>query len=109
MKDFWISCGHHLLERGEGGSPTVTNDFLKVYFARPELMSPQDACAVECSLYLVLLADPRMPVPAVDIAAIFDPDARENWQLTIEFRDRLVCPKALGATGSRVWNLEAVA
>ncbi len=42
MKDFWLSCGHHLLDRDEGGGLVVTDDFLKVYFARPELTPPPE-------------------------------------------------------------------
>ena len=26
MNDFWISCGHHLLDRDEGGGLMVTDD-----------------------------------------------------------------------------------
>ena len=37
MKDFWLSCGHHLLDRDAGGGLVVTDEFLKVYLARPEL------------------------------------------------------------------------
>ena len=40
MKDFWFSCGHHLLDRDEGGGLLVTDEFLKVYLARPELAPP---------------------------------------------------------------------
>ena len=59
MKDFWLSCGHHLLDRDEGGGLVVTDDFLKVYLARPELIPPPEACAVERTLHGALLADPR--------------------------------------------------
>ena len=97
MTDFWLSCGHHLLDRDEGGGLVVTDDFLKVYLARPELIPPPDACAVERTLHGALLSDPRMPVPASDIAAIADPDARENWQMLIAFRDRLLRHKTLEA------------
>ena len=45
MKDFWLSCGHHLLDRDEGGGLLVTDEFLKVYLARPELAPPPEACA----------------------------------------------------------------
>src|SRR5437763_578866 len=38
MKDFWISCGHHLLDRNANGGLVVTDEFLKAYFARLELM-----------------------------------------------------------------------
>jgi hypothetical protein len=97
MKDFWLSCGHHLLDRDEGGGLLVTDDFLKVYLARPELAPPPDACAVERTLHAALLADPRRTVSEADIAAIADADARENWTLMIAFRDRLVRHKTLEA------------
>ena len=97
MNDFWISCGHHLLDRGEGGGLKVTDDFLKVYLARPELVPPPNACAVERTLHGALLADPRMKVAAADIAAIADADARENWELLIAFRDHLLRHKTLEA------------
>ncbi|MEX2129446.1 MAG: DUF6352 family protein [Xanthobacteraceae bacterium] len=90
MKDFWLSCGHHLLDRDEGGGLVVTDEFLKVYLARPELAPPPDACVVEKSLHAALMADPQRPVDAGEIAAIADPDARENWTMMIAFRDRLL-------------------
>jgi hypothetical protein len=97
MNDFWLSCGHHLLDREDGGGLKVTDDFLKVYLARPELIPPPEACAVERTLYASLLTNPRMTVPASDIAAIADADARENWQLLISFRDHLLSHKTLEA------------
>jgi hypothetical protein len=90
MSDFWLSCGHHLLDRDAGGGLVVTDEFLKAYLARPELAPPPEACAVERTLHAALLADPRRPVAATDIAAIADADARENWQFLIEFRDHLL-------------------
>ena len=90
MNDFWLSCGHHLLDRDEGGGLLVTDDFLKVYFARPELAPPPEACVVERALHAALLEDPRRKVEADEIAAITDQDARENWAVMIEFRDHLL-------------------
>jgi Family of unknown function (DUF6352) len=90
MKDFWKSCGHHLLDRNAGGGLVVTDEFLKAYFARPELMPPDDACAIERRLHRDLFTDPRRPVGADDIAAIADSDARENWQFVLAFRDLLL-------------------
>ena len=29
MKDFWLSCGHHLLDRDEHGELRVTDEFMK--------------------------------------------------------------------------------
>ncbi len=97
MTDFWLSCGHHLLDRDEGGGLAVTDDFLKVYLARPELIPPPEACAVERALHGALLSNPRMPVSESDIAAIADADARENWQVLITFRDHLLRHKTLEA------------
>jgi len=97
MKDFWLSCGHHLLDHDEGGGLLVTEEFLKVYLARPELAPPPEACAVERTLHAALLDDPRRAISASDIAAMADPDARENWTLLIAFRDHLVRHKTLEA------------
>jgi hypothetical protein len=90
MKDFWLSCGHHLTERDAGGALMVTDEFLKAYLARPELKPPAAACAAERRLHAALLADPRRPVAAAEIAAITDPDARENWHVMVSFRDHLL-------------------
>lgn len=90
MKDFWISCGHHLLDRAPGGGLIVTDEFLKAYFVRPELVPPDDACAVERALHAALLENPHRPVDADEIAMIADADARENWQFVLVFRDLLL-------------------
>jgi hypothetical protein len=90
MKDFWLSCGHHLLDRDAQGRLALTDEFLKVYLARPELAPPAEACAAERVLHEALLNDPRRAVPPDEIAAIADADARENWREMIAFRDHLV-------------------
>ena len=96
-KDFWLSCGHHLLDHDAGGGLLVTDEFLKVYLARPELAPPSEACAAERALHAALLASPRRPVAASEIAAIADTDARENWQVMLAFRDHLVAHRTLEA------------
>ena len=90
MNDFWISCGHHLLDRNADGGLAVTDEFLKAYLARPELMPPDDACAVERKLHRELLADPRRAVTAGEVAEMADADAQENWQFVLAFRDLLL-------------------
>jgi hypothetical protein len=95
MNDFWFSCGHHLLDRNASGGLVVTDEFLKAYFARPELMPPEEACAVERRLRQELLADPRRPVGADEVAAIADD--RENWQFVVAFRDLLLLHPTLEA------------
>jgi hypothetical protein len=97
MTDFWLSCGHHLLDRDAGGGLVVTDEFLKAYLARPELAPPTDACIAERRLHAGLLVDPRCPVESSEIAAIADADARENWGVMIAFRDRLIAHRTVEA------------
>jgi hypothetical protein len=97
MKDFWLSCGHHLLDRDERGRLRITDEFIKVYLARPELVPPREACGVERALHTALLSNPWRPVTAAEIDAIADTDARENWHVMIEFRDHLARHSTLEA------------
>jgi len=97
MTDFWHSCGHHFLDRDESGGYVVTDDILKVYLSRPELIPPPDACSAERNLHAALIANPRRPVAASDIMEIADKDARENWEILIGFRDHLLRHKTLEA------------
>ena len=46
MTDFWISCGHHLLDRDASGGLQLTDEFLKLYLARPELVPPPEYYSV---------------------------------------------------------------
>jgi hypothetical protein len=96
-QDFWFSCGHHLLDRDAGGGLLITDAFLKAYLARPEMTPPPEACVVERTLHAVLLSDPRREVAADEIAAIADPDARENWEVMLAFRDHLTRHRTLEA------------
>jgi hypothetical protein len=89
QRDFWLSCGHHLLDRDPDGRLIVTDEFLKAYLARPEIAPPPEACAAERALHETLLANPRQPVGRAQVAAIADADARENWEVMLAFRDQL--------------------
>jgi hypothetical protein len=97
MKDFWVSCGHHLTDRDAGGGLLATDELLKTYLARPELIPPPEACVAEQKLHSALLAEPRRRVPPEEIAALLDTDARENWELVIAFRNRLLQHRTLEA------------
>ena len=96
-RDFWLSCGHHLLDRDAAGKLLVTDEFLKAYLARPELVPPPGACVAEQRLHQALLSDPRRSVVAPLVAAIADSDARENWEMMIAWRDHLVKHRTLEA------------
>jgi Family of unknown function (DUF6352) len=97
MNDFWLSCGHHLLDRDDGGGLVVTDEFLKAYFARPELVPPDSGCIAERSLHAALFLNPRRPVAAAELAAIADRDARENWSFITAFRDHLTAHRTIEA------------
>jgi len=97
MREFWVSSGHHLTRRTEGGGLVVTDELLLAYLARPELMPPEDACPAERALHAALMADPRRPVAGGEIEALADPDARENWSFMLAFRDRLVAAATVEA------------
>lgn len=95
--DFWLSCGHHLVERDEAGGLPVTDALLAAWLARPELVPPGEACAAERALHASLLASPRRGVAEIEVAALADPDARENWAAWLGFRDHLLAHKTLEA------------
>ncbi|OYU49651.1 MAG: hypothetical protein CFE31_04655 [Rhizobiales bacterium PAR1] len=96
-QDFWVSSGHHLVDRDEGGGLVLTDDFLKAYLARPELVPPPEACPVERGLHAQLLASPRAVISTDEIALMADEDARENLALFLAFRDRLLAEPTLEA------------
>ena len=93
--DFWLACGHHLLDRDAAKRLVVTDEFLKVYLARAELVPPPEACPAERRLHAILLSNPRQAVTPSQVAAIADPDARENWEMMIAWRDHLVGHRTL--------------
>lgn len=102
MRDFWLSSGHILLERDDHGGLVLTDEFLKAYLARPELLPPEDACRVERNIHAHLMDNPRTSIAQETIAAIADPDARENWEVMLDFRDRLIAAPTLEAAYVRL-------
>ena len=97
MREFWVSSGHHLTHRTEGGGLAITDELLLAYLARPELMPPDEACVAERDLHAALMKEPRRMVTAQQIEAIADADARENWTFMLAFRDRLLAAPSVEA------------
>jgi hypothetical protein len=100
--EFWVSSGHLLLQRDAAGHLAITDEFLKAFYARPEAVPPPEACAAERALHARLMIAPADPVDAAEIAAMQDPDARENWQMLIAFRDLLLSSGTLEAAYLRL-------
>jgi hypothetical protein len=97
MPDFWPSCGYRLLTVGSDGRLTVTDDFLRGYLMRPELAPIPESCPAEIALHDALLANPRRPVSPGEVAAIQDADARDNVDVWLRFRARLLAAGSLEA------------
>jgi hypothetical protein len=90
LPDFWLSSGFHLLQRDAAGNLAVTDDFLRAYLERPEMQLAEDSDVEERALHANLRAAPRASVSTAALAALGDTDARDNYRVFLEFRDRLV-------------------
>ncbi len=90
MPDFWTHSGYHLLRRGDDGKLVVTDDFLRAYLQRPEVGPVETSCDAERALHAALIEDPRAAVPPERLAQLAEADARENYEVLLALRDRLV-------------------
>jgi len=106
--DFWRSCGYRLLTVGGDGRLTVTDDFLRSYLTRPELAPIPESCAAESALHDALLAAPRRAVTPAEIAAIADPDVRDNYGIWLRFRERLTEANSLEAAYAGLFRGDGV-
>jgi hypothetical protein len=97
MNDFWSGSGFSLLRRSADGRLTVTGDYLRLYFSRPELAPVPESCDNERALHAALMAEPRRVVKDAEIAAIADPDAQENYRVMLRFRSQLLAAPDLEA------------
>ena len=93
-QDFWASSGFPLLRLGpEGLEPT--DAWVARFLEREELLPPPEAGPRERALHARLRAEPRAPVSSETLAALEDPDARENWGEFLRFRERLLAQGTL--------------
>lgn len=89
-EDFWHASGHQLLVRDAEGCLGVTEDFLRAYLLRPEMLPPEEACANERRLHDSLLETPSRVIGEAELVALADPDAVENYKVVLAFRDHLL-------------------
>ena len=108
MPEFWRSSGYDLLDRRADGALAVTDAFLAAYLARPEMAPVAESCKAERSLHAALLAEPRRMVTAVNLVAIKDRDARENYQVFVRFRDWLARHETVERAYLALFRAEAV-
>jgi hypothetical protein len=99
--DFWIASGHQLCDRDDNGRLIATADLWRAFLARPELVPPEEACDAERALHAGLLDD---PLGAADPRGLADPDAVENWQVFLAFRDRVAAQPTLEAAWAALYR-----
>jgi len=108
VPDFWKSAGLHLMERDDRGYLTVTADFLRAYYTRPEIHPADDSCDTEHRLFEALMADPFYPVSDSELAAIRDADAIDNYRIILGYRDHLTGYGTLEAAYVGLFDEDAI-
>ena len=93
-QDFWASSGFTALDRGPQGL-VPTDAWLARFAESPELVPPADAGARERELHRRFRAAPRIPIGRDELAALEDPDARDNWAAFLRFRERVLAHPTL--------------
>jgi hypothetical protein len=88
-RDFSFSSGFRLLARNEERRLTLADYFLGAYFLHPELLLWPESCAAEVALHDALVAEPSLAVSTARLAALADPDARENYETVLRFLEAL--------------------
>ncbi len=103
--ELWPNSGFRLLQRDKMGHLLVTNDFLRAYLARPELVPANDSCVAERELHASLLENPARDVEASEIATLADSDAKENYGVLFDFRNKLSQADSIEACYQSLFSL----
>lgn len=107
MPEFWVASGHHLTRLNDTGRMVVTDELILAWLARPEVLPPPEACAVERTLHKRLMNQPRAKVSEMELIGLQDPDARENWRFLLALRDRLIAAGTVEDGYARIVQEEA--
>ncbi|MBC7134793.1 MAG: hypothetical protein H5U25_04005 [Oceanibaculum nanhaiense] len=106
MPDFWLSSGYYLLERAADNQLAVTDDYLRAYFNRPEVVPVEESCDAERALHAALMEAPRRAVTPAELLRIEDEDARENYEIVLNFRDHLLRHGTIEAAYAALFKLD---
>ena len=68
----------------------MTDDFLRAYYLRPEIHPVEESGEGERKLHSSLMQSPRKSVSEGELAAVEDADARDNYRVVLNFREKLM-------------------
>lgn len=107
MTDFWKSAGMHLLEVNSEGWLSVTPDFLRAYYTRPEVHPIDTSCGSEKKLFEDLMADPFLEVSQERLVELKDQDAAYNYKVVLGFRSHLLEAGTIEGAYSRMMRADS--
>lgn len=107
--ELWPNSGFQLLHRNEIGRLSVTDSFLRAYLTRPELIPVNESCDAEQALYASLLEDPFYIIEPKNLLKLADSDARENYEVLFNFRDKLTKAKSIEACYQNLFSVGDIA
>jgi len=80
----WPGFGSAQLGQGPGGALTISDDYLRLFLARPEPAPLDETRASERALHAASMEAPRRTVTPERLARLQDADARENCAVFLE-------------------------
>jgi hypothetical protein len=107
--EFWKSAGLHLVTRNDSGWLTVTPDYLRAYYTRPEIHPTDESCPAEHALFEKLMTEPFAAVAPGELDAIQDQDTADNYRVVLRFRDHLAAHGTLEAAYAKLFSGEPIA
>lgn len=105
--DFWKSAGFHLVSINDDGWLTITADFMRAYYTRPEIHPLDESCQDEHRIFEMLMADPFATISKADLQTIKDENARKNYQIILDYRDFLISQGSIEAAYAALFRNEA--
>lgn len=97
MPSFWPNSGYACAKRDTDGHLLATEDLLRLFWQRPEVAPVPESCRSERNLHASLLESPFRPVSPAELAALEDADARDSYEVMLQFRQRLLDAPSLEA------------
>jgi len=93
----WPHSGFDPAARDGDGQLLAGDHLLRMWWRRPEVAPVDESCDAERALHAALIAEPRRAVPASELAALQDPDARDNYAVVLAMRERLLAAPTIEA------------